>query len=190
MLRLRMPHLLMVVLSVYSWLTGSWALFWPRDFDRILLNVAQSASIPTAMLFTPGAWLFGLMMIWMVRHRQKSMALLSMALAFNILQALVLHVLSHHWFSVSVFLVADLPALVVFLLIIIQQTSQQSVQESGKVKWFNARKGYGFIHRPNGEDIYVGIRNLRVKSLAPGQSVSYLVVKGEKGLFADEVRTE
>lgn len=60
----------------------------------------------------------------------------------------------------------------------------------GKVKWFNARKGYGFIAGEDGQDIFVhyaSISSEGYKTLNEGQDVSYDVVKGEKGLRAENV---
>jgi CspA family cold shock protein len=60
----------------------------------------------------------------------------------------------------------------------------------GKVKWFNARKGYGFIAGEDGQDIFVhyaSISSEGYKTLNEGQDVTYDVVKGEKGLRAENV---
>jgi len=62
--------------------------------------------------------------------------------------------------------------------------------EQGTVKWFNAAKGYGFISRQSGEDVFVhfsAIQSEGYKSLDEGQAVTFDVVKGPKGLQAENV---
>ena len=53
----------------------------------------------------------------------------------------------------------------------------------GKVKWFNADKGYGFIEREGGDDLFVHISEIQgdVKNLAEGQAVSFTEGTGQKG---------
>ena len=63
-------------------------------------------------------------------------------------------------------------------------------QFTGVVRWFNNAKGYGFLGRDNGPDVFVhfsAIQNDGYKSLKEGESVSYDVVEGEKGPQADQV---
>ena len=63
-------------------------------------------------------------------------------------------------------------------------------QERGTVKWFNAAKGFGFITRENGEDVFVHFRSIQGKghrSLGEGQAVIFSVAEGEKGLQAVDV---
>jgi len=63
-------------------------------------------------------------------------------------------------------------------------------REEGTVKWFNDAKGFGFISRSNGPDVFVHFRAIQgngFKSLKEGQKVSFKVVQGQKGLQADEV---
>ncbi|HEX9022422.1 MAG TPA: cold-shock protein [Geobacteraceae bacterium] len=62
--------------------------------------------------------------------------------------------------------------------------------EKGTVKWFNASKGFGFISRPNGEDVFVhfnAITSSGYKSLNEGDTVEFDVQKGPKGLAAANV---
>lgn len=62
--------------------------------------------------------------------------------------------------------------------------------EKGKVKWFNATKGFGLIEREDGSDIFVhysAISTDGFRTLAEGQDVSFEVVEGEKGLQAANV---
>ena len=63
--------------------------------------------------------------------------------------------------------------------------------EKGTVKWFNDAKGFGFISRECGEDVFVHFRAIEsqgFKSLKEGQAVEFEVVTGQKGLQADKVK--
>jgi cold shock protein len=66
-----------------------------------------------------------------------------------------------------------------------------SDRQTGTVKWFNDAKGFGFISRDNGDDVFVHFRAIQgtgFRSLQEGQKVSFKVVQGQKGLQADEVQ--
>lgn len=61
---------------------------------------------------------------------------------------------------------------------------------TGKVKWFNSKKGYGFITNENGEDVFVhysGINMEGYKTLTDGVNVTYELVKTERGIAATNV---
>ncbi len=68
-----------------------------------------------------------------------------------------------------------------------------SERETGTVKWFNNSKGFGFIERSEGDDVFVHFRAIRddgsdgYRSLTDGQSVEFTVTQGEKGLQAEDV---
>lgn len=74
-----------------------------------------------------------------------------------------------------------------------KQLSEQELtklREQGTVKWFNASKGYGFIQRQSGEDVFVHYSAIQAegyKSLNEGQAVEFEVKKGPKGLQAENV---
>ena len=65
-----------------------------------------------------------------------------------------------------------------------------SEKQEGTVKWFNDEKGYGFISRESGSDLFVHFRSIigeGRKTLVEGQAVSFVEVEGQKGPQADEV---
>jgi cold shock protein len=62
---------------------------------------------------------------------------------------------------------------------------------NGVVKWFNEKKGFGFITSDEGSDIFVhfsAIEGSGFKTLSDGQRVSFEIKQGQKGLAADNVR--
>lgn len=66
----------------------------------------------------------------------------------------------------------------------------QSRRENGSVKWFNASKGFGFITRDSGDDIFVHFRSIRGEGhrvLHDGQRVEFAISEGDKGLQAEDV---
>ncbi|MEH6824086.1 MAG: cold-shock protein, partial [Motiliproteus sp.] len=63
-------------------------------------------------------------------------------------------------------------------------------REGGVVKWFNVTKGFGFITRDQGDDVFVHFRSIRGsghRSLNEGQRVKFEVVESDKGLQAEDV---
>jgi CspA family cold shock protein len=93
--------------------------------------------------------------------------------------------------------------LLVPALLLYTQTNQQCVQryiaieegtnnmEQGTVKWFNDAKGFGFVSRENGDDVFVhhsAIQSNGFRSLQEGQRVQFNVVKGPKGWQAENVQ--
>lgn len=65
-----------------------------------------------------------------------------------------------------------------------------SARERGTVKWFNNEKGFGFIQRENGPDVFVHFRAINgdgYRSLNEGQQVEFTVAQGQKGPQAENV---
>ena len=70
-------------------------------------------------------------------------------------------------------------------------TRVKGPREQGLVKWFNATKGFGFVTRAQGDDVFVHYRSIRGeghRTLREGQQVEFVVVKGDKGLQAEDVQ--
>jgi CspA family cold shock protein len=71
-----------------------------------------------------------------------------------------------------------------------QKHQGENVKETGTVKWFNAGKGFGFIQRDNGEDVFVHFSAIEAsgyRTLDEGARVSFIVKRGPKGLQAEQV---
>ena len=65
-----------------------------------------------------------------------------------------------------------------------------SDRDTGTVKWFNDAKGFGFIERKNGEDLFVHYRSIKgegFRSLKQGSRVEFTIIESEKGFQAEEV---
>ena len=66
-----------------------------------------------------------------------------------------------------------------------------SDRETGTVKWFNNSKGFGFIEREQGDDVFVHYSSIRdtggFRALAEGQKVKFSIMESEKGLQASDV---
>ena len=63
-------------------------------------------------------------------------------------------------------------------------------RETGTVKWFNSSKGFGFIARESGDDVFVHYSSIRgegYRSLEEGQAVEFDIVEGQKGPQAQDV---
>lgn len=90
----------------------------------------------------------------------------------------------------SILLLA-VPAVLLLLLGLPPRTVRvKGPREQGHVKWFNANKGFGFITRDNGEDVFVHYRAIRGeghRTLREGQQVTFFLKRGDKGLQADDV---
>lgn len=66
-----------------------------------------------------------------------------------------------------------------------------STDVAGTVKWFNDAKGFGFISRESGQDVFVHFKSIEgtgFKSLSEGNAVIFNIVEGPKGLQAERVR--
>lgn len=62
---------------------------------------------------------------------------------------------------------------------------------TGTVKWFDAKKGFGFILGPNGKDVFVHFSSIQgdgFRSLTDGEQVEYEPITGDKGILAQQVR--
>ena len=72
----------------------------------------------------------------------------------------------------------------------LEEEDEDDDREEGTVKWFNSSKGFGFLTRNNGEDVFVHYRAIRGRGrrfLIEGQQVRFYVTEGEKGKQAENV---
>lgn len=126
------------------------------------------------------------------------------ALALTLLAGIPLSVLATSGFSLSL---ANLPLMLLTLFILLlvsghwharpaishgegHTDTAQKARESGSVKWFNQGKGFGFITRDSGDDVFVHFRSIRGEGhrvLHDGQRVEFAVTSNEKGLQAEDV---
>jgi CspA family cold shock protein len=73
-----------------------------------------------------------------------------------------------------------------------EENSEMAERETGTVKWFNEQKGFGFIARETGGDVFVHYSAIQgqggFRTLAEGDRVEFSVVQGQKGPAAEDVR--
>ena len=72
----------------------------------------------------------------------------------------------------------------------LQRATGATTREHGTVKWFNVSKGFGFIVKDDGEEIFVHFRSIRGegrRGLRDGQAVSFVVAQSDKGPQAEDV---
>ena len=92
--------------------------------------------------------------------------------------------------DVGLFLIIFVGPLVSILLQEKLFSTHEDAFEFGNIKWFNSRKGYGFISADQGDEIFVHFRNFTGKetnNIREGQRVKFVTVSSEKGLQADKV---
>jgi len=127
------------------------------------------------------------------------------SIVITLLACIPLYFLSSQEFTLSL---SNFPiiALTLFIIVLISSFCAQmsasgddddlydddyhSAREKGSVKWFNANKGFGFITRDSGDDVFVHFRSIRGEGhrvLHDGQRVEFEVSEGDKGLQADDV---
>lgn len=90
----------------------------------------------------------------------------------------------------AVFTTALLSFIGTYILSMVAPHDYPDDREEGVVKWFNVSKGFGFITRENGEDVFVHFRSIQGRghrSLQEGQQVKFSLVESAKGLQAEEV---
>lgn len=129
---------------------------------------------------------------------RKSMSVLATALGLTLLATLI--ELANRIPPALAYFAIALLAPIVTLLLLSKQPRQQrrknapaatgTGKETGSVKWFSASKGFGFITRDNGEDIFVHFRSINGNGhrvLREGQRVEFAVAEGSKGLQAEDV---
>ena len=130
---------------------------------------------------------------------RNSMSVLGIAIGLALLATLIEELAIELHPTLAYFVIAFLAAVVTLLL---TGTSTRSARrpranaaaatgkETGSVKWFSPSKGFGFITRDNGEDIFVHFRSITGNGhriLREGQRVEFEVTEGSKGLQAEDV---
>jgi CspA family cold shock protein len=139
-------------------------------------KVVLRSCIVSLLLALPAPWLIGLFAQWVGGESSGQLSLLEYSVA-----------------AAAVFLLMLVATLVVGALGA-PSTDRIEIEDDGReigeVKWFNVNKGYGFITRDSGEDVFVHFRAIRGhghRTLAEGQKVKYHISRNDRGLQADDV---
>lgn len=141
-----------------------------------------------------------LLFVWCLRHLKRR-KLVHLALTFfvvgtallngmEVAMAVIMPTSAAFWLPMILFIF--LPALAMLVMALPPMPVRvKGPREQGRVKWFNATKGFGFITRDQGDDVFVHYRSIRGeghRTLREGQQVEFVVVKGEKGLQAEDIQ--
>ncbi len=185
--------LIYIFLALDSLGVGSLSLFAPVWSQHQYLSWVVAASPALVRLWACGLLLQAPLLLWCARHLRQRMPIHWSLTAFALAQILVAWTTTPRggWLPLTL-LQLFVPALLLLLLALPPLPLRpRGPREQGVVKWFNATKGFGFITRAGGEDVFVHYRNIRGeghRTLREGQRVSFVVVAGEKGLQADDVQ--
>ena len=192
------------MLKIVHLLTGLTALllsFVPSLSNQTLPFLQQPEALCLALFGLLNLILAPQLPIWHAGLRHQLQNLVSALLILGILlQALILLAplpriadLPAPLFSLLAVLAAVLLHLATNLRLKIRDsavTHNMSDRETGTVKWFNTSKGFGFISRDSGDDIFVHFRAIRGEGhrvLVEGQRVEFSVMQRDKGLQAEDV---
>jgi len=195
----RFVYLLLGILCAAN---GLWLLLDPVNRHMILYlpadNIAADAMQASLMQQLGAAWiLVGSALLWCaanpaVRARvHPALAVFFGLLATpEIVRMLAAQIPLQQWLAEAPLLFLSLLLLLVLVIMLLPMPRLPQRGERGVVKWFDAKKGFGFIVRSNGEEIFVHYRSIRGgghRALKDGQAVRFRVGQGDKGLQAEEV---
>lgn len=169
-----------------------WLSLFPLAFSPLDANaeVAVRLLAPADLAMAPLAF-------WCARNLKRCRSIrLVMTLQATVFAAVLLATLPSLPGGIAARLpslvLALLPAVILILLSLPSRTVRvKGPREAGVVKWFNANKGFGFITRSNGDDVFVHYRAIRGeghRTLREGQQVEFSLKRGDKGLQADDVQ--
>lgn len=189
-------------LAVGFALAGLYLLLWPAAAFQLMPLPLDKAGSPLYLLQLLGVALFGMapLFYWCARNLKRSkpvhLVLTLVMLGFALVSLMevavqpVIPAAVSFWLPLC--LLVFVPALVMLVLALPPlPTRVKGPREQGKVKWFNATKGFGFITRAQGDDVFVHYRSIRGeghRTLREGQAVEFVVTRGEKGLQAEDVQ--
>lgn len=181
---------------------GVWLLIDPASWNELLRMQAEDygdGNVPLLLLRKMGATYLclSLAFLWCLvdtraRRRMHPVLTLFFALTAGIHAGEILgsQSPSHRW-------VTDLPFVylppLVLVLMMLRLPRPGAGREQGRVKWFDARKGYGFIVRDNGQELFVHYRSIRPggpRALRENERVSFRPGQGDKGPQAEDVERQ
>lgn len=195
-----LARLFYLLFGLASVVNGLWLLVDPLGWDAALRmqleDFGSGTALELAMRKLGATYLcVSLAFFWCaVNPRIRSRVLPGLTLFFVLMAAVqavtIIHadMPSHRWVTDAPFVF--LPPLLLVLMLLPWPRLPLRGGETGRVKWFDSRKGFGFIVRDNGEELFVHFRAIQgrgQRSLKDGQRVRFRVGQGAKGPQAEDV---
>ena len=179
------------MLKIVHLFTGAAALL-----VSLILASKGSAIAPLLTVFAVANLLIApILPIWSLGSRRKLQGLVS---ALIVIATVIQTIFTFSSSNSSLGLIILIVAVAIHLVLNLRKVSTKSAplsqdlndRETGTVKWFNTSKGFGFISRDSGDDIFVHFRAIRGEGhrvLVEGQRVQFTVMDRDKGLQAEDV---